>query len=236
MHGKVLEPELLAGLLQGVEERGLVETSQVLIMGYLGSTDNAAIVAEFVERACKLNPELIYVCDPVMGDDDLGLFVKDGLVEVFRNRLAPLASIVTPNQYELKLLAGQKAPYPKRLLLGNEDPCQKRRSGRCSNRVCSGRHSVGPCRDSHLDGTQIGPDCSSTPSHSTLWHWRLDHCPACCWPLQGKNPVRRGRRRNAGNLCRAQANACRQLPGNAHHRLPVRLRQTQADVRPQGRT
>ncbi len=109
MHGKVLEPELVTGLLRGVEERGLVESARVLVTGYLGSVENGAVVAAFVERARVRNPKLIYVCDPVMGDDDLGLFVKDELVDLFRQRLVPMASVITPNQYELELLASHKA-------------------------------------------------------------------------------------------------------------------------------
>ena len=109
MHGRVLEPELVAALLLGVEERGLVDTARVIVTGYLGSVGNAAVVADFIERARQRNPRLVYICDPVMGDDDLGVFVDDGLLDAFRERLAPMASIITPNQYELELLAGRKA-------------------------------------------------------------------------------------------------------------------------------
>ncbi len=108
-HGKVLEAALIADLLRGVEERGLVETAKVIVTGYLGSVENAAVVATFVARALQRNPKLVYVCDPVMGDDDLGVFVKEGLIDAFRERLAPMASVITPNQYELELLARGKA-------------------------------------------------------------------------------------------------------------------------------
>lgn len=109
MYGRVLEPDFLGGLLQGVEDRGLVEASAVLVTGYVGSVENALVIASFVERARALNPKLMYVCDPVMGDDDLGLFVKEDLVDVFRERLVPLAQVITPNQYELELLARRGA-------------------------------------------------------------------------------------------------------------------------------
>lgn len=109
MHGRILEPELVEGLLRGIEERGVVETARVIVTGYLGSVANAAVVADFVERARKRNPALIYVCDPVMGDDDLGVFVDEGLIGIFRDRLTPMASVITPNQFELELLAGKKA-------------------------------------------------------------------------------------------------------------------------------
>ena len=109
IHGRVLEPELLAALLQGAEERGLTDSAKIIITGYLGSAENGRVVAEFVARARRRNPRLLYICDPVMGDDDLGLFVAEDLPGVFRDRLAPLASIITPNQYELELLAGHDA-------------------------------------------------------------------------------------------------------------------------------
>lgn len=109
MHGEILSPGLVAGLLQGVEERGLVAEARVVVSGFLGSVGNGEVVADFIARARARNPALIYVCDPVMGDDDLGVFVVEGLVELFRERLVPQAGIITPNQYELELLAGQPA-------------------------------------------------------------------------------------------------------------------------------
>ncbi len=109
MRGRVLEAELVADLLRGVEERGLVESASALVTGYLGSVENGLVVADFVERAKRRNPRLTYICDPVMGDDDLGLFVVEGLTAVFRDRLTPMASIITPNQYELELLTSETA-------------------------------------------------------------------------------------------------------------------------------
>lgn len=109
MHGEILSPGLVAGLLQGVEERGLVAEARVVVSGFLGSVGNGEVVADFIARARARNPALTYVCDPVMGDDDLGVFVAEGLVELFRERLVPQAGIITPNQYELELLAGQPA-------------------------------------------------------------------------------------------------------------------------------
>ncbi len=109
IHGRMLEPELLAGLLQGVEDRGLVDQASVMITGFLGSAENARVVADFVQRARRRNPDLLYLCDPVMGDDDLGVFVRPELIPIFRDQLVPLAAVITPNQYELELLAGVSA-------------------------------------------------------------------------------------------------------------------------------
>ncbi|WP_315838296.1 pyridoxal kinase [Bradyrhizobium prioriisuperbiae] len=109
VRGRVLDAELVSDLLRGVEERGLVERATVLITGYLGSPAVGAVVADFVARALRRNPKLLYLCDPVIGDDGVGIFVADGLLEVFRDRLVPAASLTTPNQFELELLSGTKA-------------------------------------------------------------------------------------------------------------------------------
>ena len=113
MHGEILSPALLAGLLQGVEERGLVAEAKVIVSGFLGSVRNGEVVADFVARARTAGRVAgrapAYICDPVMGDDDLGVFVAEGLADLFRTRLVPLADVITPNQYELELLTGRRA-------------------------------------------------------------------------------------------------------------------------------
>lgn len=106
MRGRVLESELVGDLLRGVEERGLIETSRYIVSGYLGSRANGDVVAAFVERARRINPDIVYICDPVMGDTNLGIFVSDQVVECLLGRLVPMADVLTPNQFEAGLIAG----------------------------------------------------------------------------------------------------------------------------------
>lgn len=42
---------------------------------------------------------LLAVCDPVLGDNGQ-LYVPKELVAIYRDRLVPLADIITPNQFE----------------------------------------------------------------------------------------------------------------------------------------
>jgi pyridoxine kinase len=107
VRGRVLDAELVADLLRGVEERGLVDDAAVLVTGYLGSADNAVVIADFVERALSRNSKLIYLCDPVIGDDGR-VYVADGILDVVRHRLLPVARLITPNLFELELLSGVK--------------------------------------------------------------------------------------------------------------------------------
>jgi pyridoxine kinase len=80
----------------------------MILSGYLGSPDIAAVVADFVERARRRNAALRYVCDPVLGDRDRGLFVHADIPPLLRDRLCPLADIITPNHFEFEWLCGIK--------------------------------------------------------------------------------------------------------------------------------
>lgn len=109
IRGQVLEAQLVADLLLGVEERGALDTAEVILSGYLGSAEIAAVVADFVARAKARNPALIYCCDPVLGDRDRALFVHADIPPIVRDLLCPLANIITPNHFEFEWLCGAKA-------------------------------------------------------------------------------------------------------------------------------
>ncbi|QDL97501.1 pyridoxal kinase [Rhodopseudomonas palustris] len=104
--GRVLDAELVGDLLRGVEERGLIETSRYIVSGYLGSRANGEMVAAFIKRARQLNPAITYICDPVMGDAHVGVFVPDQIVACICDELIALADLLTPNQFEVGLIAG----------------------------------------------------------------------------------------------------------------------------------
>jgi pyridoxine kinase len=109
LRGRVLDAKLVADLLLGIEERGAVDACRMILSGYLGSPEIAAVVADFVARARARNPQLAYTCDPVLGDRDRGLFVQADIPPLVRDRLCPLADIITPNHFEFEYLSGAKA-------------------------------------------------------------------------------------------------------------------------------
>src|SRR6202158_6367442 len=99
IRGRVLDAQLVADLLCGGEERGAVDGCRMILSGYLGSPEIAAVVADFVARARARNPALLYCCDPVLGDRDRGLFVQADIPPLVRDRLCPLAAMITPNTF-----------------------------------------------------------------------------------------------------------------------------------------
>src|ERR1700756_4305110 len=109
IRGRVLEAELVADLLRGIEERGAGDAAAMILSGYLGSAEIASVVAGFVTRARALNAALRYALDPVLGDRDRGLFVKAEIPPLVRDRLLPLADIITPNHFEFEWLCGAEA-------------------------------------------------------------------------------------------------------------------------------
>ena len=77
-----------------------------VLSGYFGSAELTNAVAGLVAAVKRRNPSALYLCDPIVGDSD-GLFRPEAIVATIRERLLPLADIMTPNRHELGWLAGQ---------------------------------------------------------------------------------------------------------------------------------
>lgn len=76
-----------------------------VLSGYLGAPYQAPHVARLVECVKQKNSATHYVCDPVIGDFG-GLYVPEATALAIRKHLIPLATIVTPNRFELGWMAG----------------------------------------------------------------------------------------------------------------------------------
>ncbi len=53
----------------------------------------------------QINPSIVYLCDPVLGDNG-HLYVPKELIPIFRDELLPISDIITPNQFEIETLTG----------------------------------------------------------------------------------------------------------------------------------
>jgi len=104
--GQVLDPAVVADVIEGISDLDLLGSVDAVLTGYLGSPGVAEVVLDTVASIRELNPAAVYCCDPVMGDVDRGMFVLPGVPELIRDRVVPVADIVTPNAYELAYLAG----------------------------------------------------------------------------------------------------------------------------------
>ena len=104
--GRVFDGQAVDEVVEGIAERGVLGTCDAVLSGYLGSADIGHAVLGAVERVRAANPDAVWCCDPVMGDVGRGVFVRPGIPELMREHAVPAADVVTPNHYELDLLAG----------------------------------------------------------------------------------------------------------------------------------
>ena len=93
----------VADLLDGVAERGLLRTVDVVHSGYLGATDTGPVVLDTVDAVKRAAPMTPYCLDPVMGDNGT-LYVEPDLVTFFRTKALPTADLVLPNLFEAECL------------------------------------------------------------------------------------------------------------------------------------
>ncbi|MDC1382061.1 bifunctional hydroxymethylpyrimidine kinase/phosphomethylpyrimidine kinase [Candidatus Puniceispirillum sp.] len=77
-----------------------------VITGYLGAPSQVKSITQLIMNWAAERSNGYYVLDPVLGDNGR-IYVDNKLVTAIRDNLLPLASFITPNQFELGLLAEQ---------------------------------------------------------------------------------------------------------------------------------
>ncbi len=106
LHGGPIPLEWFEGHLNDLALRGGLTQLRAVQGGYLGSAQQARVLAEWIHRQRGELPKLRVVIDPVIGDHDVGVYVAPELVEVYRRAVLPLADVITPNAFELAQLTG----------------------------------------------------------------------------------------------------------------------------------
>ncbi|KZT59093.1 Ribokinase-like protein [Calocera cornea HHB12733] len=112
LKGTRTDADQLASILQGLEENGLLRMGR-LLTGYVPGAPALMVVADLARKLHARNPELIYLLDPVMGDDNK-IYVAPECVPIYKD-LLDCATIITPNWFEVELLTGVKLDSPAAL-------------------------------------------------------------------------------------------------------------------------
>lgn len=105
--GRVLEAAQLRELIDGLRQLDVLGKAKAILTGYLGAPETASLVAEVVAEVKAANPQAIYICDPVIGDQG-HMYVKPALAEALGRILVPIADVLSPNVYELGHLTGNE--------------------------------------------------------------------------------------------------------------------------------
>jgi pyridoxine kinase len=105
-HGKpegfAVPAEKLAAMLKRLIDLGFIQEDAVILTGYFAHAEQIDAVAAFINRFGKA----IYMCDPVLGDTPKGLYVPQDVARAIKERLVPMADVLTPNVFELSWLTG----------------------------------------------------------------------------------------------------------------------------------
>jgi pyridoxine kinase len=104
--GPLLSASDLSEVVRGIDERGVLGEVDGVLSGYQGGEDIGAMIVEAVALVKQRNPAAIYACDPVLGDEDRGSYVRPGIAAFMREHVVPAAQVITPNQFELTALTG----------------------------------------------------------------------------------------------------------------------------------
>jgi pyridoxine kinase len=103
--GRAAASDDVAALLEGLEDLGLWPDCEAVITGYLGAVETGPVVARAVSRIRAARPDMLHLCDPVIGDQGRR-YVPDGLIDYYRTDGLPAADIATPNAFEATWLTG----------------------------------------------------------------------------------------------------------------------------------
>jgi pyridoxine kinase len=110
--GAALAPEMFEAVLAGVEAAGAFAGVDAVITGHFSSAGQVAAAAEALERVRAASPGVKVIVDPIMGDADRGLYVREPVAEAIAAELVPSADIVAPNAWELGRLTGLAVTDP----------------------------------------------------------------------------------------------------------------------------
>jgi pyridoxine kinase len=106
--GSVTPVATIRAILGGIERRGALADCRAVLSGYIGGAALGEAILDAQARVHALNPEAVYVCDPVMGDREGGVYVADDIPDFMRTRAVPASDIALPNHFELELLSERR--------------------------------------------------------------------------------------------------------------------------------
>jgi pyridoxine kinase len=76
-----------------------------VLVGYLAHIDQVRLVATTLGKVRRASRDVLFLLDPVLGEEATGLYVEPGIAEAISERLVATADIVTPNAFELEYLS-----------------------------------------------------------------------------------------------------------------------------------
>ena len=117
---QVIEAEAFASSLDDLARHPDFASLGAVLSGYLGSVAQVEAVARIVDKLKAANPEAVYLCDPVVGEES-GLYIPTDIAEAIRAHLVPRADIITPNRFEFNWLTDSAERHNDGLVIRARD-------------------------------------------------------------------------------------------------------------------
>lgn len=99
--------DLFKGMAEGLLANSIPQTSDAVITGYFANRDQVMFATDLIRE--HLKGRVPVIVDPIMGDDEKGLYVKDDVADAIVSELVPLADILTPNAWEFEEILLRRA-------------------------------------------------------------------------------------------------------------------------------
>lgn len=103
--GDVLKGDQLRAIMAGLKRNDLLLEIGHVLTGYIGSESFLEAVIDVIKTVREGGAKIRFVCDPVLGDKGK-FYVPTELVALYREKVIPLADVLTPNQFEVEQLTG----------------------------------------------------------------------------------------------------------------------------------
>jgi len=104
--GRQIPVDQLGPMVDALADNGWLTGQDAVLTGYLPSPDHVDLAVRLIERLHAAGARPRVTVDPVLGDDPKGLYLPEPVAVALRDRLMPLADILTPNRFELGWLTG----------------------------------------------------------------------------------------------------------------------------------
>lgn len=105
--GQRIAPDVLADIEAALWRNGWMDGVAAVTTGYLPTPGHVEVAAAIIRRLRAHHPVLV-VCDPVLGDDDVGVYIDPLAAALVRDQLIPAVDILTPNHFEIGWLTGTR--------------------------------------------------------------------------------------------------------------------------------
>jgi len=96
----------LEEMVDALDRNGWLGEIEAVITGYLPTAEHVQLASAIVRRL-KHERSVLYLCDPVLGDEPKGVYLDPRAASAIRDELVQIADVITPNRFELGWLSGK---------------------------------------------------------------------------------------------------------------------------------